>query len=241
MPVVAPTSPQALRKCPVVVIDWETTWEDNEDRTQHPVSVALVHCDLGVAGSERVVFTSTIKPKVRIREEATKIHGISNEMVEKSPSVEDLVPDLERFLDGRVLASYNIPFDVPILQRYVAEIPYGTLDPLIWAKVVDQYKPSKKLVDVAGRRGITFAAHDASADALTTAKIMPMLLAELKGTKKFDPKSLDSVAGIWAYTQKEALAWERWYRSSCETKGRPEPRLDWHRILGEKNRQTRFA
>lgn len=231
MNVIAPTSTNPLRKAPVAVIDWETTREDDAARTQHPVSVAIVHCELGVIGSERVVFQSKIKPAVHIRPEATKIHGISNEMVQGKPPVEDLIPEFERHLEGRLVAAYNIPFDVPIMQRYL-DIPYGTLDPLVWAKVADQYKKGKKLTDVCSRRGITFGAHDATEDAVATAKVMPLLLRDLKQHPKFKPETLDTISSMWSWTQKEALSWEQWFHGWCKKKGRDEPDMRWHRLLG---------
>jgi ATP-dependent DNA helicase DinG len=230
MSVIGPTSDAPLRRAPVAVIDWETTWSDDASRTQHPVSVAVVHCELGVRGSERVVFQSLIKPVVSIRPEAEKIHGISDEKVKDAPYVEDIAERLEAMLDGRVVASYNIPFDVPIMQRYV-NIPFGTLDPLVWARVVDQREARKNLSSVAARRGIRFNAHDAVADAVTTAKIMPMLLAELKAMPRFDAEALESIAGIWRYTVKEALEWDRWFAANAKRRGRDVPDTRWEKLL----------
>lgn len=226
--VISPLADLPLRRSKVAVVDFETTWENNEDRTQHPVSIAVVHCDLGVVGSEKVVFYETIRPSVEISEEATAIHGITNDDVRNSPFMEELVQDLRCLLDGRLLAAYNIPFDVPLLQRYIPEIPFGTLDPLVWARVVDRKKNGKSLVKVAERRGFKFAAHRADEDALVTARLMPRLLAELKSVKGFDPVTLDSIYLLWLYTKVEALKWEKWLEGHA--KGKVD--MAWHKLLG---------
>jgi DNA polymerase III epsilon subunit-like protein len=223
-----------LRGAKVAVIDFETTWDDDSARTQHPVSVAVVHCDLGVLGSERVVLNQVINPECRIRPEATAIHGISNERVFDKPTFDKVLPEIAEAIDGRVLASYNLPFDWGVLNLYAPGLcPFGSLDPLVLAKVADQFKRSKKLVDVAARRGINLEnAHDACADALATARVIPLLLRDIKQAKTFRPEALDSVAGIWDWTCREAIAWERWYASSRARDGKPTPDLQWHKLLG---------
>jgi len=224
-----------LRKAPVAVLDWETTWDDMHG--QYPVSVAVIHCELGLRGSEKVVLNQLIDPLVQIREEATRIHGIDNEKVKNAPTMKDVLPGVLELISGRILAAYNLPFDWCILdeQCKIHELDgpvFGFLDPLVWAKVADRRERGKKLSDVARRRGFRFDAHDAAADALTTARVMPLLLRDLRSVTGFDCKQLDTVAGIWEFTKREGLGWERWYKGWCAKQpDRDEPELKYHSLL----------
>lgn len=234
MSFIQPDSDMPLRRAPVAVIDWETTWDSF--RQQYPVSVAVVHCELGIKGTEVPVFQSLINPMVRISQEATDIHGIDNDAVADAPECHEVLPQILDLIDGRVLASYNLPFDWQILHDECKRAgldapPFGCLDPLVWAKVVDKYEKGKKLGQVAARRGIMFDAHEAVADAMTTAKIMPLLLQGLRYQKGFNVRYLDSVAGIWGYTVHEALAWEDWYEGWCAKNDRQKPELKWRGLM----------
>lgn len=234
MTFIGPDSDMPLRRAPVAVIDWETTWDSF--RQQYPVSVAVVHCELGIKGTEVPVFQSLINPEVRISKEATDIHGIDNDAIRDAPLCADILPQILEFVDGRALASYNLPFDWQILHDECENAgleapPFGCLDPLVWAKVADKYKRGKKLHEVAGRRGIRFDAHQAVADAMATAKIMPLLLGDLKRMSGFSPGALDTIKGIWGYTVSEALAWEKWYEDYCVRKDKPKPELKWRSLM----------
>lgn len=234
MAFVTGTSDMPLRRAPVAILDWETTWDDM--RGQYPVSVAVVHCEMGVMGSEKVVMNQLIDPMTNIRPEATKIHGIDNEKVKDAPTMRDVLPDVLKLIDGRVLGAYNLPFDWCILDEqckiHGLDGPsFGFIDPLVWAKVADRRQKGKKLSDVARRRGFRFDAHDAAADALTTARVAPLLLRDLRSITGFDCKALDTVAGIWEFTKKEAIAWEDNYKGWCARQNRSEPELKWHNLL----------
>jgi DNA polymerase-3 subunit epsilon len=227
-----------LRLCPLAVLDFESTWLDTGE--QHPVSVALIHAELGRSGNETIFTHELIKPSVPIRPEATAIHGITDEMVAHADPICDILDRLLDGIEGRVLCSYNLPFDWGILDEQLRMAGYleedcpefGFLDPLVWAKVTDKFEKGKKLTDVARRRGLVFAAHDASADAITTARVAPLLLRDLKSMKGFDHKVLDSVGSMWEWTKKEAIAWEVWFRNYCYRQNRPIPDCKWHEILG---------
>jgi hypothetical protein len=75
-------------------------------------------------------------------------------------------------------------------------------------------------------------AHDASADAIITARVVPLLLRDLKNLPGFDHKVLESVGSMWEWTKKEAIDWEVWFRNYCYRNNRPVPDCKWHQILG---------
>jgi DNA polymerase-3 subunit epsilon len=62
-----------------------------------------------------VVFESLIKPKEPIPEAATNIHGITNEMVEHSPTWEDKWPEVAKILENRFVLIYNASYDEGVI------------------------------------------------------------------------------------------------------------------------------
>ena len=69
-------------------------------------------------------FSSLVKPKNSIPEDATKVNGITNEMVEKAPTIEQVLPDFFKFVDGAYLVAYNIDFDYSFINVFGARMGY---------------------------------------------------------------------------------------------------------------------
>lgn len=242
--VIHPTSTQPLRGCPVAVLDFESTGTD--PREAHPVQVAVATLD-ALGDSEPVLALSTlIRPPCPIPPESTEIHGITDAAVSSAPTLEDALPQVLAAIEGRALCAYNLPYDWTILKAAVErsriartlgavyDLPWGTLDPFVWAKEVDKFEKGKKLTDVAARRGLALDnAHDASADVLMTARLLPVLLRELgRGRGENGPwcrgRDLQSIAAFWAWQCRTAAAQERdldaYYR---RTKGHGIDRFHW--------------
>lgn len=57
-------------------------------------------------------FQSFIKPRRAMNEEVIKIHGITNEMVQNSPSAKDVLPKFHQFIQGGTLIAHHAPFDL---------------------------------------------------------------------------------------------------------------------------------
>lgn len=106
------------------------------------------------------------------------------------------------------------------------------LDPLVWAKVIDKYERGKKLEDVAARRGLSYAAHDARGDVEVTVKLMPRLLRELGQGGYVRRPGLERVDAFWQWQRATALAQELEYRDWRRSQGRGDPTMSWHQGLG---------
>jgi len=74
--------------------------------------------DIAVIGAdgERLLDT-LVRPTVPIPEEATKIHGITDEDVSDAPSFSDIMPNLKAMLEDRLIIVYNADYDVRILHQ----------------------------------------------------------------------------------------------------------------------------
>lgn len=81
-----------------------------------------------VDGCEVVDTASfNVNPGVPIQQEATKIHGITNEMAQCYPALQHIWADIAPWLDQQVVAVWNAAFDWPILLHHLVnndiEIP----------------------------------------------------------------------------------------------------------------------
>ena len=187
---------------PVAVVDFETTGPDPS--TCEPVSVAIVTFDLGQTKPE-LAYSTLIRPSVAIPPEATTIHGVTDEAVADAPAFEEVLPAMSGAIEGRCFAAYNALFDWGVWNS-AAGLPFLFLDPFLWVRRLDKYKKGKRLVDAAGRRGVTFDAHDSRADALATAQLMPVLLKELRADLGWGQSTLGDV---WAWQLRAGVNQER--------------------------------
>lgn len=169
---------------PLVVIDFETTGPDPE--TCQPVEVAAVRFEGGKVVAE---FSSLLDPGCSIPEEATKVHGITDEMVTGKPTLLAVAPQLFELAQGAAPVAYNAPFDRAVLHRFVTGNDCPAFDPtLSWIDVfvviaspkVDKYTsgPGRLKLGAACKRwGIELdGAHRATADCKATGALLFRLL-----------------------------------------------------------------
>ena len=96
---------------PICFFDLETTGAKvGKDRI---VEIAILRVDTNNQESQRVW---RINPEMDISPQATQVHGISNQMVEKEPNFAHYSNEIYQFIKGCDLAGFNaIKFDIPIL------------------------------------------------------------------------------------------------------------------------------
>ena len=96
---------------PICFFDLETTGAKvGKDRI---VEIAILRVDINNQESQKVW---RINPEMDISLQATQVHGISNQMVEKEPNFAHYSNEIYQFIKGCDLAGFNaIKFDVPIL------------------------------------------------------------------------------------------------------------------------------
>jgi DNA polymerase III epsilon subunit family exonuclease len=123
---------------------------DTETTGLSPVSSRLVEISgvkfkLGVDAVE--VFSTLINPRCLIPREATRVHGITNEMVESAPPVEDVLPGFFSWINKRntALIAHNAPFDLGFV-KVAANIMQA---PVPNKYVIDTLRLSRKLLSKA--------------------------------------------------------------------------------------------
>ena len=90
-------------KRPIIFFDLETTGVDTA--TDRIVEISMVK--IGVDGS-RQVKTRRINPEMHIPEEATAVHGITDEDVKNEPTFRQIAKSLAQFIEGCDFGGFNV-------------------------------------------------------------------------------------------------------------------------------------
>ena len=160
-----------------VYIDTETT---GIDRTDEIVEISIIGADGGL------VFNSLVRPTQPIKPAASAIHGMTTEMLANAPSWLILYPQIRSHLFGKVVAGYNVDFDVRMMVQSHAryKLPWkdnlNTLDVMrIFAEYRaewDSYRRSYRIfkLEEAGQflKIPMPNAHRSTADALLTRAVL---------------------------------------------------------------------
>lgn len=98
-------------KRPLVFFDLETTGVDTVNDRIVEVSMIKIMPD-----GEEIVRTRRINPQMHIPEQATAIHGITDEMVKDAPTFAQVAKSMAQFIEGCDFGGFNSNrFDLPIL------------------------------------------------------------------------------------------------------------------------------
>ena len=90
-----------------VLFDIETTGLDSE--FDEIIEIGAIKVDNNQIVDE---FHSLIKPNEMIDEFITNLTGITNEMVENAPSINDVLPLFLKFIGNNILIGHNVNFDI---------------------------------------------------------------------------------------------------------------------------------
>ena len=176
---------------PMLAFDLETTAPD-------PEQARIVTACAGLASSAGWEPSDwLLKQEQDIPAEATAIHGITTERANtdgRDPAecvleVRNVI--LTAWSLGRPVVGYNIVYDLTVLDRESRRHGHGALpilgpviDGLVIDKAVDRFRRgSRKLVDVCAHYGIALdSAHESTADALASVRLVWKLASLLPGT-----------------------------------------------------------
>lgn len=99
-----------IHEMPLVAIDLETTGG-------YPIGDEI--CEIGLLRVEngKLVeeYQTLVRPRQKMSAYITKIHGISNEMVEFAPRIEEVLPVIYPLLKDAIVIAHHAPFDLGFL------------------------------------------------------------------------------------------------------------------------------
>jgi DNA polymerase III subunit epsilon len=149
-------------------------------------------------------FEQLVNPQRDIPPEGIPIHGITPDMVQGQPTIDQVLPAFHTFAQDTVLVAHNAAFDMRFLQLREARsgvvFDQPVLDTLLLSAVVHPNQTSHRLEAIAERFGITVVGrHTALGDALVTAEVFLRLIPLLQAM------------GIETLGQARAAAQKTWY------------------------------
>jgi len=126
-------------------------------------------------------FESLVDPQRSLPEASIAVHGITPEMLRGQPTVEEVLPRFQRFVEETVLVGHNAAFDMRFLQLKEAQtgvrFDQPVLDTLLLSAVVHPAQSSHSLEEIAVRLGVDVVGrHTALGDARVTAEVFLRLI-----------------------------------------------------------------
>ncbi|MEW2129885.1 3'-5' exonuclease [Streptomyces sp. NPDC005435] len=217
----------------LAAFDTETTGVDVEgDRI---VSAAVVVQD--APGTRPRVSRWLVNPGVPVPEEATAVHGLTEEHLQHNgrwpaPVMYEIAQQLaEHTAMGRPLVVMNAPFDLTLLDRELRRhrassldrwfegAPLRVLDPRVLDKQLDRYRKGRRtLTDLCEHYGVALNdAHDAAADALAALDVVRAVGRRFSARlERLSPAELHALQVGWHAAQARGL--QAWFARS----GSPE-------------------
>ena len=139
-----------------VVFDLETT--GISPKTDEVVEISAVKVEHGKVTDE---FSTLVNPKQRIPYGASRVNGITDDMVAEAPFFEQVLQEFLEFIEGFVLVGHNIArFDMNFLYRDVEKyfersLPNDYIDTLQMARRELPNLEHHRLTDLAEYYGIS--------------------------------------------------------------------------------------
>lgn len=157
----------------LLVVDFETTGS-NPRQGDKIIQIGAVAIDDGQIVDS---FSTWINPEQAIPPFITQLTGITDDMVENAPTIEDAFPRFLRMLEGRTFVAHNAYFDLQFLQEALLSQGYYTfdgyvLDTVELARLLLPMQNSYRLGELASDLDIEHdRPHQADSDALATAEL----------------------------------------------------------------------
>lgn len=156
-----------------VVIDIETT--GLSPAKDHIVQVAAVRY---INHTEAEHFATYVNPPCHIPSRTTAIHGITDSTVQNAPTIHAIEQQLITFIGGRIVAGYNVKFDLGFLSAAYGpsfDEDMEILDVLKYVRQAIPGMPNYKLETVSSAVGYRGRSHDALSDCRATAAVLKFL------------------------------------------------------------------
>ena len=192
---------------PIALIDLETTGRDaSVDR--------VVEVGIAIARGGEIVERRNwlVNPGRPIPKEASDVHKITDDDVKDAPAFAAVAAEVAAALEGCLPAAYNAAFDKAFLTNELARagLPLRRdvewLDPLVWARELQQGEKSRALGEVAARLGIALDnAHRAIDDAEAALKVLLVLGRDVRVPATYGARSSWSSVG-WPWRRRTSDA-----------------------------------
>ena len=201
----------------LAAFDLETTGVDPHAARIVTACVAVIDVH---GPSDPRVAEWLVNPGIPIPEEATKVHGITNERAAAdgqppAAAVADIIDVLTlAWGTGAVVVGHNVAYDLTVLASEAArhglpplEVAGPVVDTLVLDKHVDPYRKGKRTLGVAAQHynAALGEAHNAAADAMAAARIAWRIAELYPDIAALSAVELHARQVTWAREQGESL------------------------------------
>lgn len=201
---------------PIALLDVETTGKDAAADRVVEVGIAIAR---GGAVVERKNWL--VNPGRPIPKEASDVHKITDDDVRDAPAFAAVAHEIAAALADCVPGAYNAAFDRAFLGAEfarcgaaVAAAPPALrrdvewLDPLVWARELQQGEKSRALGEVAARLGISLEnAHRAADDADAALRVLLALARDMRVPKTYAAMVQEQRRLSFAQSDERRLKW----------------------------------
>jgi DNA polymerase-3 subunit epsilon len=172
-----------LEELTYTVLDTETTGLE-PTRGDEIISVGAVRVVNGRLLRQES-FERLVDPGRPVPASSTAVHGLTGAMLAGQPSIDQVLPELERFAADTVLVGHNVGFDLQFLrlkeERTGVRFDQPVLDTLLLDAVAHPDHEQHSLEAIAARLGVPVVArHSALGDALVTGEVFLRLVPLLR-------------------------------------------------------------
>lgn len=182
-----PKNPSSISPTNIIenycVVDIETT---GLSRTYDQI---IEICALRVRKNEIVdTFTQLVKPTFPIPTTATRVNGITNEMVENAPSIKEVIAAFIEFIADDIVIGHNIgSFDLEFINNactneFGKPLDNDYIDTLPLSRIAFGGLYDYKLPTLCRELGIALSEHRAYADCISTKKLYDKIKASITST-----------------------------------------------------------
>ena len=163
-----------------VAFDLETTGLSSRDDRIIEIGAVILK-----DGQEIDRFQTFVDPERQLERKTVELTGITDEMLQGAPKIQEILPKFLEFVGDRVLVAHNSDFDTGFIraecQRQGLPYRYTAADTLILSQNLLQHLSKFKLDIVSNALNLPdFNHHRAGDDAMTCGLIMTKLMAMLE-------------------------------------------------------------
>ena len=163
-----------------VAFDLETTGLSSRDDRIIEIGAVILK-----DGQEIDRFQTFVDPERQLERKIVELTGITDEMLQGAPKIQEILPKFLKFVGDRVLVAHNSDFDTGFIraecQRQGLPYRYTAADTLILSQNLLQHLSKFKLDIVSNALNLPdFNHHRAGDDAMTCGLIMTKLMAMLE-------------------------------------------------------------
>lgn len=130
-------------------------------------------------------YSTLINPGTKVDWYVTKLTGITNEMVSKAPTFQEVSKEIVSILSGQIFVAHDVDFDYKFIKHELKKVGHDLNEPKVCTiKLSEKHLPdadSYSLGKLCEALGIHIPAEDrhrAAGDALATTKLLSLLLSK---------------------------------------------------------------